>query len=307
MLPFLVRRLAYSVFVVFGVATAVFVVLRLLPADPVYTLAGPTATVDEVDAMRHALGFDRPLYVQYAIFLRDMLSGDFGKSVYQNNVPALDLVLERMPATLELVAPSLVLAVIAAFALGALAATRPGSWLDELLSVVALAGQSAPSFWIGPVLILVFARELGWLPTSGRGGLAELVMPVVTMSLPLFAVSMRLVRSGVLETRNRDFVRTARAKGLRESIVLRRHVYPNMLIPVITFIGLQLGHLLSGSVIVETVFAWPGVGRLLVDSITNRDYTVVQASVIVFAGLFILVNLLVDLLYGLIDPRVGFA
>src|SRR5689334_1000378 len=181
MLPFLIRRLAYAVFVVFGVTTAVFVVLRLLPADPVYILAGPTATVDEVDTMRHALGFDQPLYVQYAIFLRDMLSGDFGQSVYQNNVPALDLVLERMPATLELVVPSLILAVIAAFALGALAATRPGSWLDELLSVVALAGQSAPSFWIGPVLIIVFARELGWLPTSGRGGLAELIMPVVTM------------------------------------------------------------------------------------------------------------------------------
>jgi peptide/nickel transport system permease protein len=307
MLPFLIRRLAYAVFVVFGVTTAVFVVLRLLPADPVYVLAGPTATVEEVDALRRALGFDQPIYVQYAIFLRQVLVGDLGRSVYQNNVPALDLVLERMPATLELVVPSLVLAVLAAFTLGAIAAQRPGSWLDDLLSAIALAGQSAPSFWIGPVLIIVFARELGWLPTSGRGGFAELIMPVVTMSLPLFAVSMRLVRSGVIETLNRDFVRTARAKGLREGAVLRRHVYPNMLIPVITFIGLQLGHLLSGSVIVETVFAWPGVGRLLVESITNRDYSVVQASVIVFAGLFILVNLLVDLLYGVIDPRVGFS
>ena len=307
MVPFLIRRLAYAVFVVFGVMTSVFVVLRLLPADPVYILAGPTATLEEVDAMRHALGFDQPLYVQYAIFLREVLVGDFGTSIYQNNVPALNLVLERMPATLELVVPSLILAVLAAFTLGGIAALRPGTWLDDALSAFALAGQSAPSFWIGPMLIIVFARELGWLPTSGRGGLPELIMPVVTMSLPLFAVSMRLVRSGVLETLNNDFVRTARAKGLTERVVMWRHVFPNMLIPVITFIGLQLGHLLSGSVIVETVFAWPVVGRLLVDSITNRDYTVVQASVIVFAGLFILVNLLVDLLYGFVDPRVGFS
>jgi ABC-type dipeptide/oligopeptide/nickel transport system permease component len=307
MLPFLIRRLAYSVFVVFGVATTVFVVLRLLPADPVYILAGPTATLEEVESLRQALGFDQPIYVQYAIFLRQMASGDFGHSIYQNNVSAMSLVLERMPATLELVVPSLVLSVLAAFVLGSMAALRPGSWLDDLLSAIALAGQSAPGFWIGPMLIIVLARELGWLPTSGRGGLAEMVMPVITLALPLFAVSMRLVRSGVLETLNHDYVRTARAKGLRESIVLRRHVFPNMLIPVVTFIGLQLGHLLSGSVIVETVFAWPGVGRLLVDSITNRDYTVVQSSVIVFAGLFILVNLAVDVLYGYIDPRVGFS
>jgi peptide/nickel transport system permease protein len=307
MLPFLVRRLVYAVFVVFGVTTAVFVLLRLLPADPVYVLAGPTATAEEVDALRHALGFDQPIYVQYAIFLRQMAAGDFGRSAYQNNVPALSIVLERMPATLELLIPSLVLAVLAAFSLGTVAAMRPGTWLDDLLSAAALAGQSAPSFWIGPMLIIVFARDLGWLPTSGRGGLAEMVMPVVTLALPLFAVSMRLVRSGLLETLNRDYVRTARAKGFAETVVLRRHVFRNMLIPVITFIGLQLGHLLSGSVIVETVFGWPGVGRLLVDSITNRDYAVVQASVIVFAGLFIFVNLAVDVLYGVIDPRVGYS
>jgi len=307
MLPFLLRRLAYSVFVVFGVTTAVFVVLRLLPADPVYVLAGQTASAEEVDALRHALGFDQPIYAQYAVFLRHMAAGDLGRSVYHNNVPALSLVLERMPATLELLIPSLVLAVLAAFSLGTVAAIRSGTWLDDLLSAAVLAGQSAPSFWIGSMLIIVFARDLGWLPTSGHGGLAEMVMPVITLALPLFAVSMRLVRSGLLETLNRDYVRTARAKGLAEPVALRHHVFPNMLIPVITFVGVELGHLLSGSVIVETVFAWPGVGRLLVDSITYRDYAVVQASVIVLAGLFVLANLAVDVLYGVIDPRVGYS
>jgi ABC-type dipeptide/oligopeptide/nickel transport system permease component len=173
--------------------------------------------------------------------------------------------------------------------------------------VIALSAQAAPSFWIGPVFIIIFARELGWLPTSGRGGFSYYILPVITLSLPLFAVSMRLVRSGMIENLHRDYVRMARAKGLAESTIIARHVARNMLIPVVTYVGLQLGHLLSGSVIVETVFAWPGVGRLLVESIINRDYTVIQASVIVFAALFVAVNLLVDLLYGWIDPRISYS
>lgn len=307
MLGYILRRLMYAVFVVFGVTTLVFVVLRLLPGDSTYVLAGSTATQAEVDQLRAALGLDRPIYVQYGVFLRQMATGDLGKSVYNNNVPALGLVLERMPATLQIVVPALLLAVLAALVLGAVSALRRGTWLDDAMSVVALIGQAAPSFWIGPLLIILFARNLGWLPTSGRGGLRHFILPVITLALPLFAVSMRLVRSGLLDVLNKEYVRTARAKGLRESRILYGHAFRNMLIPVVTYIGLQLGHLLSGSVIVETVFAWPGVGRLLVDSITNRDFTVIQVSVILFAGLFILVNLLVDLLYGLIDPRISYS
>lgn len=307
MATFLLRRLLYAVFVVLGVVTLVFVVLRLLPGDAAYALAGPTATQAEVDALRQTLGLDQPVWVQYGIFLRQVAQGDFGHSVYNNNASALDLVLERMPATLELVLPALLLAIVVAFTLGAVAALKTGTWLDDLLSAIAIAGDAAPSFWIGPLLIIVFARNLGWLPTSGRGGVEYMILPVITLALPLFAVSMRLVRSGLLETLNREYVRTARAKGLAERVILSRHVFRNMLIPVVTYVGLQLGHLLSGAVVVETVFAWPGVGRLLVDSIPNRDYTVIQVAVIIFASLFVLVNLLVDLLYGVIDPRIEYS
>src|SRR4051794_18190074 len=295
MISYILRRLLYAVFVVFGVVTLVFILLRVLPGDPAYLLAGPTATQAEVDNLRAGLGIDRPVYVQYGRFLQQLASGDLGKSVYNNNTPALQLVVERMPATLEMIVPALILAVVLAMTLGAVAALNHGSRLDDAISVVVLMGKSAPSFWIGPLLILIFARDLGWLPTSGRDGPKNLILPVLTLTLPLFAVSTRLVRSGLLDTLNKEYIRTARAKGLRESAVLTGHVFRNTLIPVVTYIGLQLGHLLSGSVVVETVFAWPGAGRLLVDSITNRDYTVIQAAIILFSGLFVLVNLLVDL------------
>jgi peptide/nickel transport system permease protein len=306
MLRYTLRRLLYAIFVVYGVLTLVFVILRLLPGDPAYVLAGPTATQADVDSLRHSLGIDRPIYVQYGIFLRQLATGDLGHSVYYHNNSAARLVLERMPATLQLMVPALILAILLAFLFGAVSALRMGTWVDELLGALALIGQSAPSFWVGPLLIILFAGDLGWLPTSGRGGVRHLVLPVITLALPLFAVSMRLVRSGLLDTLNHEYVRTARAKGLRESVVLSRHVFRNMLIPVVTYVGLQLGYLLSGAVIVETVFAWPGVGQLLISSITNRDYTVVQVAVVLFASLFVLVNLLVDLLYGVLDPRIDY-
>jgi peptide/nickel transport system permease protein len=304
---YIVRRLLNSLFVVFGVVTLVFFVLRILPGDPAYVLAGPTATQVEVDELRRSLGLDQPAYVQYFIFIRQLAAGDLGKATYYQSEPALQLVLERMPATLEIVLPALILSIIAALVLGSIAALRSGSWLDESLGVTALVAQAAPSFWIGPMLIILFARELGWLPTSGRGGPSYYILPVLTLALPLFAVSMRLVRSGMIDNLQKDYVRMARSKGLAEFTILGRHVARNMLIPVVTYVGLQLGHLLSGAVIVETVFAWPGVGRLLVESIINRDYTVVQASVVIFASLFVMVNLVVDLLYGWIDPRISFA
>lgn len=307
MFRYVLRRLLYAIFVVFGVVTLVFMVLRLLQGDAAYLLAGPTATEAEVDQIRAALGMDRPVYVQYGIFLRQMAIGDLGRSVYYSGAPALELVVERMPATLQLVVPALLLAVLSALLLGTVAALHRGSRLDDAMSAVSLIGQAAPEFWIGPLLIILFARNLGWLPTSGRGGLDHLILPVITLALPLFAVSMRLVRSGLLDTLNQEYVTTARAKGLRERAVVVRHVFRNMLIPVVTYIGLQLGHLLSGSVVVEVVFAWPGAGRLLVDSLTNRDYAVTQVGVILFASLFVMINLMVDVLYGVIDPRIEYS
>jgi ABC-type dipeptide/oligopeptide/nickel transport system permease component len=307
MLRYALRRLLHSVVVIFGIITLVFLVLRLLPGDAAYVLAGPTATQEQVDALREQLGTSRPVYVQYGIFLRHLAEGDLGDSVYYTNESAINLVLDRMPATLILAIPSLILAVFLAFTLGIVSALKRGTWIDDVLSTLALVGQAAPSFWIGPLLIIVFAVNLGWLPTSGRGGVSHLVLPVFTLTLPLFALSMRLVRSGMLDTLNKEYVLTARAKGLRESAVLRNHVLRNTLIPVVTYIGLQLGNLLSGAVVIEIVFAWPGVGRLLVDSIVNRDYAVVQASVILLSTLFVLVNLAVDLLYGFIDPRVDYS
>jgi ABC-type dipeptide/oligopeptide/nickel transport system permease component len=307
MVQFMIRRTISALFVVFGVVTLVFVILRILPGDAAYLLAGSMATQEEVDAIRDQLGFSKPLYDQYWIFLKNVSHGDFGTSVFYTGSSAARLVFERLPATLELVIPSVFLAITMALGLGAIAALKRGTWIDDLMGVIALVGQAAPSFWIGPLLIIVFARNLGWLPTSGRGGWENAVLPIVTLTLPLFAVSMRLVRSGLLDILHKEYVRTARAKGLGERLVMSRHVFRNMLIPVITYIGLQLGHLLSGSVVVEVVFAWPGVGRLLVDSITNRDYAVIQVSAIVFASLFVLINLIVDLLYGVIDPRIDYS
>ena len=306
MAAYLIRRLALAVFVVWGVVTMVFVVMRLVPGDPANAFLGVDATQEEVEQLRERLGLDRSIPEQYVIFLRQAAGGDLGRSTYSGQ-PALEMIIERLPATIRLAAAALALALVTAFVLGVVAALRANSALDRLISVVTVMGQSLPDFWIGLMLILVFAGILRLLPTFGSDTLAHLVLPAVTLGLPLMGATTRLVRSGMLEILGQDYIRTARAKGLKPSVVVRRHALKNMLIPVVTVFGLRLGYLLGGSVIVETVFSWPGVGNTIIFAISSRDYAVVQAATLVVAISFVAINLVIDLIYVFLDPRIRFA
>jgi ABC-type dipeptide/oligopeptide/nickel transport system permease component len=266
-------------------------------------MLGPNATAADVDALREKLGLNRPLVVQYATYMFRTARLDLGESI-RIAQPAVSLVVERVPATAKLALTAILIAVAISFPLGIAAAIRPGGMLDGVVSVVSLLGQSVPGFWLGIMFILIFARSLRLLPSAGDESLAHLILPSVTVALPLVGVLTRLVRSGLLDVLDEDYIRTARAKGLTPRMVMWRHSIRNMLIPVVTVIGLQIGHLLGGAVITETVFAWPGVGLLLVDAITNRDYPLVQAAILFITGIFVTINFVVDLSYGALDPRV---
>ena len=303
MATYILRRLGFSVFVLWGAVTIVFAAIRLAPGDPAQLMLGTDASAEDVAQLRQRLGLDRPLPVQYGRYLLDALRLDFGTSLRLDQ-PALQAVGERLGATAQLAFSAMLLAVLISFPLGIVAALRPRSIVDRVVSILSLLGQSVPSFWLGIMFILLFARQLRLLPSGGAETWQHLVMPALTLALPLVGVLTRLVRGGLLEVLHEDYVRTARAKGLPPRAVVARHALLNMLIPVITLIGLQLGHLLGGAVIVETVFAWPGVGRLLVEAITNRDYPLVQAAILLVTTGFILINFLVDLSYGYLDPRV---
>jgi ABC-type dipeptide/oligopeptide/nickel transport system permease component len=302
MFQYLVRKVFHTLFVALGVVTLVFVALRL-SGDPAATMLPGDATVDELAALRRTLGLDRPLHLQYVAFLGGAVSGDFGES-FRHQQPAFGLVLERLPATLELAFAALVLAVVVALPLGILAAVYRGRTADVLAMSFAVVGQATPYFWMGIMLILVVSVELGWLPTSGRGGWQHLILPAITLGTHFAASLARLTRTSLLEVLGQNFVTTARAKGLAEGSVILRHALKNAAVPVVTLIGLQFGTLLGGAVVTETIFAWPGVGRLAVQSIFVRDYPVVQAGVLVLALSFVALNLLVDLLYGALDPRI---
>ncbi|HZO24419.1 MAG TPA: ABC transporter permease [Chloroflexota bacterium] len=303
MTTYVVRRLIFSVFVLWGALTVVFLAVRAVPGDPAQMMMGPNATAAEIDALREKLGLNRPLVVQYAAYMVQTIRLDLGESLRLAQ-PVVALVAERLPTTGKLALTAILIAVAVSFPLGMAAAIRPGGLLDGVVSVVSLLGQSVPGFWLGIMFILIFARSLRLLPSAGDESLAHLILPSITVALPLVGVLTRLVRSGLLDVLDEDYVRTARAKGLTPRAVMWRHAIRNMLIPVITVVGLQIGHLLGGAVITETVFAWPGVGTLLVDAITNRDYPLVQASILFITALFVTINFLVDLSYGALDPRI---
>lgn len=306
MAAYLARRLVFSVFVLWGAVTIIFLVLRLVPGDPALLILGSDATPDQVAALRTQLGLDRPLLVQYGAYLADVARLDFGQS-FRLHTDAMTLVLERLPATVELAVIALTLSLVVGIPLGIVAALRVDTLADRAISVFSLVSQSTPSFWLGIVLILVLSRTFQILPSAGTGSPAHMVLPAVTLALPFLAILVRLTRSGLLEVMHEGFVQTARAKGLTEWTVVFPHAIRNALIPIVTVVGLQFGTLLGGTVIVETVFSWPGVGRLLVDSISYRDYGVVQASILLIATGFVLINLAVDVLYGYLDPRVRLA
>ena len=306
MAAYVLRRLFFSIFVLWGAVTIIFVVLRLVPGDPAYIMLGPDADQAQIAALRAQLGLDHSLAQQYATYLSNVVRLDFGQS-FRLDADSMSLVLQRVPATVQLASTALLLSLLIGLPLGVIAALRANTWIDRAISVFSLLGQSTPSFWLGIVMILVFARGFQILPSAGSGSWAHLVLPTITLALPFLAILVRLTRSGLLEVVHEGYVQTARAKGLTEPTVVLVHALRNALIPIVTVVGLQFGALLGGTVIVETVFAWPGVGRLLIDSIGRRDYGVVQASILLVATIFVGINLLVDLIYGFLDPRVRLA
>jgi ABC-type dipeptide/oligopeptide/nickel transport system permease component len=299
---YLVRRLLQSLLVLFGVSFVVFFILHLT-GDPALVLLPPDATAEDIRRFREAMGFNDPFLVQYGRFLSGAVRGDFGQSV-RHGEPAFGLVVERLPATFELSGAALLIALALAIPAGIVSAVRRNSVVDYVSTVSALLGQSMPTFWLGIMLILVFSVQWHLLPSSGRGSLDHLILPAITLGLFTTARIMRLTRSGMLEVLNQDYIRTARAKGVADPPVVWKHALKNAAIPIVTIVGIELGTLLGGAVITETIFAWPGVGRLSVQAIYNRDYPVVQASVFLLASTFVIVNLLVDLVYTYLDPRI---
>jgi ABC-type dipeptide/oligopeptide/nickel transport system permease component len=299
---FLLHRLAKAAVVCLGISLITFLLLHVV-GNPVLLLLPQDASDQDVALLRAKLGLDRPLAVQYGIFLRGALRGDFGTSLFVQ-APALGLIWERMPATLELTLAGLAVALAIAIPLGVVSAVRRFSLVDSLATVGAVAGQAMPIFWLGIMLIVLFAVKLQWLPASGRGGPAHLVLPALTLGAYLAPLTMRLTRSGMLDILSQDYIRTARAKGLREALILFKHALRNAAVPLVTIVGFQFGRVLGGAIVTETVFAWPGVASLAVKAIRTYDYPVVQAAVVLLALIIVVVNLATDLAIGYLDPRI---
>jgi ABC-type dipeptide/oligopeptide/nickel transport system permease component len=308
LIPYVLRRLTGTVPVLLGVTLVVFAMTWLTPGDPVVALLGESAQGISAEAredLRRELGLDQPWPVQYLSYVGGLVQGDLGTSI-RSRRPVLVEVTDRLPATAELAIAGLAIAIVLGVSLGVAAALKRRTWVDAAAIAVALIGVSVPVFWSGFLLMMVFSLELGWLPASGRGDWRNLILPATTVGVASAAFIARITRGAVLETLGQDYVRTARAKGLRARVVVVRHALRNALLPIVTVVGLQLGSLLGGAVLTETVFAWPGVGRMLVDAIIARDLPLVQGTVLVISLLFILVNLAVDLSYAAINPRVRY-
>ena len=291
--------------VLFGVATLVFSLIHLIPGDPAQAMLGETAPQADVDELRRRLGLDRPLLEQYATFLSGAVRGDLGTSL-RTGEPVVTQVASRIPATAELAAAAMFVALLVALPLGIAAAVWRGTAIDTAATAVALTGVSVPNFWLGPLLAIVFAIELGWLPVSGRGTLAHLVLPAISLGGALAAILARMTRATLLEELREPYVQAARGRGASRARAVLRHAFRNSLIPIVTLLGLQFGAVLTGAVITETIFAWPGIGRLLVQSIGFRDYPLVQGCILFIAVTYVAVNLLTDLVYGVLDPRIRY-
>jgi peptide/nickel transport system permease protein len=303
MLTYILQRLLGALLVILGVVSIVFLLIHVIPGDPVEIMLGESASTTDREALRVALGLNQPVWVQFQQYLAGLLQLDMGNSIHFRR-PVTDLLLERLPATGLLAAMTLLLTLLLALPLGIIAAVRRDTVWDSGAMTFSMLGVSIPNFWLGPILILVFSLWLGWFPVSGRSGFGSVILPALTLSTGLIAVLSRMVRSSLLEVLGEDYIRTARAKGLPRQRVILHHGLRNALLPVITLLGLQLGALLAGAVITETVFSWPGVGLLTIESIQSRDYPVVQACVLLISVTYVLVNLLTDLAYAWIDPRI---
>ena len=305
MLSYIARRLVLTLPVLFGVATLVFSLIHLVPGDPAQAMLGDGASPEDIAQLRTRLGLDRPLLEQYARYLKGLVRGDLGTSL-RTQQPVTAQIAERLPATAELASAAMLVAVALALPLGLIAAVWRGGWIDQSAMGLALVGISVPGFWLGPLLALIFAVELGWLPVSGRGTLAHLVLPAITLGSALAAILARMTRASVLEELREQYVVAARARGASRVRAVVVHALRNSLIPIVTILGLQLGAVLTGSIITETIFSWPGVGRLLIQSINFRDYPMVQGCILLIAVTYVTMNLLTDLVYGWLDPRIRF-
>lgn len=305
MFSFLIKRGFHTVFVVLAVTVIVFTIIHTAPGDPVLLMLGDQATGEAADILREQLGFNRPLVHQYFDWLGGLLRGDFGKGL-RDGLPVFPTLLSRLPATMLLLGAAIVVAVIVGLPLGALSAVHRNGVFDTATRVAALFGMSMPSFWVGVVLIFFFAYKLPWLPASGYGTLRHVVLPSVALGMATAALVMRLARSSMLEVLRNDYIRTARAKGAPEWVVIGRHGLRNGLMPVITVVGLQLGYLLGGSIAVETVFSWPGLGQFTYQRLMQRDYPMIMGSLFFYAVLFAIINLLTDVVYAWVDPRIRY-
>lgn len=305
MTRYLIRRLLLTIPVMLGVATLVFALIHLVPGDPAQAMLGETAPQADVLKLRHSLGLDQPLLTQYGTFMLGLARGDLGTS-FRYNAPVTAQIREKFPNTATLAVAAMCFAIIFAIPLGILAAVFRGTFIDHAAMTVALAGISMPNFWLGPLLAIMFAVRLGWLPVSGTGGLSHLILPAVTLGAALSAILARMTRASLLEELRELYVLAARARGLSGMRAVVKHAFRNSLIPIVTIIGLQFGAVLTGTIITETIFAWPGLGRLLIQAISFRDYPLVQGCILFISVTYVAMNLLTDLAYGFLDPRIRF-
>jgi len=305
MLQYIIKRLLSTIPVLFGISLLLFFMLRMLPGDPAQVLAGQMASPEDIKIIRHQLGLDRPIIVQYGLFLSRLVRFDLGRSARTQN-PVINEVWARLPNTVLLAVAAITLACLFGIPAGIISATRPYTWIDYLFTSMALFGISMPVFWLGLMLVVIFSVVLQWLPAGGTGSWKHIILPSFTLAAFVVAFITRMTRASMIEALSQDYTTTARSKGLKERVVIVKHALKNALIPIITVVGLQFGLLLGGAVLTETVFAWPGVGRLIVDSILARDYPVIQGTILIFGLLYILVNLLVDMIYAFIDPRIRY-
>ena len=300
---FLLRRLLLLIPVLWGVATLVFLLLHFIPGDPVDLMLGDSALGTDRETLRDQLGLNDPLIVQYLRYFGDLLQGDWGTSLFSKK-PVFEEIMERVPATMELMFGAMVVTILVAMPLGLIAAVNKGTWIDQGAMIFSLLGVSLPNFWLGPMLILLLSIHFDLLPVNERGGLEHLILPALTLGTSLASILARITRSSVVETLQAEYIRTARSKGISELRILFRHALRNALIPIVTVIGLQVGVLLSGAIITDAIFDWPGLGNLLISAINSRNYPLVQGCVLFIAGSYVMVNLVIDLLYAYLDPRI---
>ena len=305
MLQYVLKRLLSTIPVLLGISLLLFFMLRMLPGDPAQVMAGQMASPEDIKLIRHQLGLDRPIIVQYGLFLSRLVRFDLGRSARTQN-PVIREVWARLPNTVLLAVAAITLACLFGIPAGIIAAVRPYTWIDYLFTSMALFGISMPVFWLGLMLVVIFSVVLQWLPAGGTGSWKHMILPSFTLAAFVVAFITRMTRASMIEVLSQDYTTTARSKGLKEEVVIMKHALKNALIPIITVVGLQFGLLLGGAVLTETVFAWPGIGRLIVDSILARDYPVIQGTILIFGLLYILVNLFVDMIYAFIDPRIRY-